>query len=354
VRVANKETGHTSPLSVLVPSDDDELAEGDKKPAAKRAPKKADNDLEEADKEDAKPAAKGGSTGDYDSDDDMPDALQYGMQELFDKAKIPGTVASFCMVVAARMYGDGDNDTNTAKFGGVVANLGDEETALMMALSPETAGQPYLTRIGSNAHFSVLYGLQRWPQTSSVTDGLVVAFEGEIDDEGIPALFCLEEDEGSLFLLMGLEDIEPGLISAFYHAKNSKGEFHRGDKFFDYAIESEEGIWVPRMTPIPALWAPMFLDKPDMGTACRRIEDLIRGTDASHQNIFEPVLAGVAYSCLQSKSVQESYLGTEWKRIPRSRHNREVITDLWAKAQSKQKTTSKPNRRIPRSGPNRT
>ncbi len=48
------------------------------------------------------------------------------------------------------------------------------------------------------------------------------------------------------------------------------------------------------------------------------------------------MLAGVAYSCLQSGSVQESYLGTDWKRIPRSKHNREVITDLWAKAQSNQ------------------
>ena len=337
VRAANNEPGHTSP-SVLVPSDDDELADGDKKPAAKRTSKKADNDVEEAEKEASKPAAKGGSTGAYDSDDDVPDALQYGMQALLDKAEIPGTVASFCMEVATRMYGDDDDSAgaNTAKFGGIVASLRDEETALMMALSPETRGQPYLTRIGGNAHFSVLYGLQRWPQTSSVTDGLVVAFEGEIDNEGIPAMFRLEEDEGSLFRLTGLEDIEPGLISAFYHAKNAKGEFHRDDKFFDYATASEEGIWVPRMTPIPAMWAPMFLDKPDMGTTCRRIEDLIRGTDASHRTIFEPVLAGVAYSCLQDGSVQESYLGTEWKRIPRSKHNREVITDLWAKAQSNQ------------------
>jgi hypothetical protein len=97
VRVANNETGHTSPLSVLVPSDDDELADGDKKPAAKRTPKKADNDVEETGKETSKPAAKGGSTGAYDSDDDGPDALQYGMQALLDKAEIPGTVASFCM-----------------------------------------------------------------------------------------------------------------------------------------------------------------------------------------------------------------------------------------------------------------
>jgi hypothetical protein len=29
-------------------------------------------------------------------------------------------------------------------------------------------------------------------------------------------------------------------------------------------------------------------------------------------------------------------MGTEWKRIPRSKHNREVITDLWEKAQSEQ------------------
>ena len=78
VREANKDTGHTSPLSVLVPSDDNELADGDKKPAAKRTPKKADNDIEEAEKETSKPAAKGGSTGAYNSDDDVPDAVYQG------------------------------------------------------------------------------------------------------------------------------------------------------------------------------------------------------------------------------------------------------------------------------------
>ena len=333
-RNANKQTGNTSP-SILVPSDDEDLGEGEK-PTAKVAPKKADDNLEEKDEEDTKPAAKGTSTGAYESDNDMPDALHYGMQELFHKTEIPGTVAYLCMAVAARMYGDDDDDTNTAKFGGIVASLRDEETALTMALSPETAGQLYLTQIGGNAYFSVLHGLQRWPQTSSVNDGLVVAFEGEIDDKGIPAMFRLEEDETSLFLLEGLEDIEPGLISAFYHAKNAKGEFSRDDKIFDYAIASDEGIWVPRMTPIPAMWAPLFFDKPDMGTTCRRIEDLIRGTDPNQRNIFEPVLAGVAYSCLQSKTARESAMGTEWKRIPRSKHNREVITGLWEKAQSEQ------------------
>jgi hypothetical protein len=95
-----------------------------------------------------------------------------------------------------------------------------------------------------------------------------------------------QEDETSLFLLEGLEDIEPGLISAFYHAKNAKGEFTRDNKFFDYAIASDEGIWVPRMTPIPGMWAPLFLDRPDMGTTCRRIEDLIRGTDPDRRNFL--------------------------------------------------------------------
>ena len=349
VRDANKETGHTSPTTTLVPSDDDDPADEDKKPAAKRPSKKADNDLEGADEEDTKPAAKGTSTDFDDLDDYMPEELRYGMQELFDMTEVPGTVASFCMAVHKRMYGsgdddanmyDGDDDANTAKFGGIVASLRDEETALTMALSPQIAGQPYLTRIGGNAYFSVLYGLQRWPQTSSVMDGLVVAFEGEVDSEGIPAMFRLEEDEDSLFILTGLEDIEPGLISEFYHAKNSKGEYHRDDKFFDYAIASEEGIWVPRMTPIPALWAPMFLDRPDMGTTCRRIEELIRGTDTSQRNIFEPVLAGVAHACLQSKGVRESYMGTEWRRIPRSKRNQEVITDLWAKAQPGQEAVA--------------
>ena len=52
----------------------------------------------------------------------MPDALHYGMQELFHKTEIPGTVAYLCMAVSTRKYGD-DNDINTAKFGGIVAGL---------------------------------------------------------------------------------------------------------------------------------------------------------------------------------------------------------------------------------------
>ena len=48
------------------------------RPNARPRRQKADNDIEEAEKETSKPAAKGGSTGAYNSDDDVPDAVYQG------------------------------------------------------------------------------------------------------------------------------------------------------------------------------------------------------------------------------------------------------------------------------------
>lgn len=72
-----------------------------------------------------------------------------------------------------------EKTTWTDEFGAFVASLRDEALALAIALAPEAAGHTYLTQIGGNSYFSVLYGLQQWPvrKMASVNDDRLVALK---------------------------------------------------------------------------------------------------------------------------------------------------------------------------------
>jgi hypothetical protein len=278
-------TGATSPS--LVPSGEEDLTDDeDAKPAAKGVRKSTDED-----DEDKKPAAKVARMSAEDdreetgmaSDKTEPGlaviTLPHGMQPLEDKTDVPGTVAAHFLAVARRLYGTND-EASVKKFGDIADTLRDEAVALDFVLAPNTAGQTFLARLGSNLHFSVLHGLQRWPagKATSVLDDRVVAFEGEIDDdEEEPAMFQFRGHKDELFRLECLEEIAPQMFSAFYHGRDLQGNFCRDAKFFDEARQVEDGLWMPRLTAIPARWAPLFLDNPDMGTTYRLVEELIRG-----------------------------------------------------------------------------
>jgi hypothetical protein len=330
--------GSTSPS--LVPSDDDEAAAG-AKPSAKLTYDKDDDEEALTDDGDKKPAAKSddGKAMDVDDDDDDDEydygVLPHGMQLLAEQAEVPGTVAAYLVGAAEKWYGANDV-ASVEKFGDVVAALRDEGNALDFVLDPENAGLTFLARIKGNRHFSLLHGIQRWParKAASVLDGRVVAFEGEIDGEDdAPAMLHFRGNDAELFQLVELERIQPRLFSSFYHGKDLLKEDGRDTKFFDYGRRATSGEYVSRLTPIPLMWAPFFLDEPNMGTTFRRVLDLIRGVDRAHRHLFELLLRGVSYACLQDESVEEAALATEWKRVPRTKQGRETISRLWVQTQ---------------------
>ena len=193
-------------------------------------------------------------------------------------------------------------------------------------------------KTGSGAYkvSSVLHGLQRWParKATSVLDDRVVAFEGEIDgDEDAPAMLQFKGGNAELFQLVELEHIEPRLFASFYHGQDLLEEFGRDTKFFDYARGADSGQYVSRLTPIPTMWAPFFLDDPNMGTTFRRVLELIRGVPRAQRHLFELLLRGVSYACLQDRDLEEAALATEWKQVPRTKQGRDTISWLWVQTQ---------------------
>jgi hypothetical protein len=90
---------------------------------------------------------------------------------------------------------------------------------------------------------------------------------------------------------------------------------------------------VSRLTPIPTMWAPFFLDDPNMGTTFRRVLELIRGVPQAQRHLFELLLRGVSYACLQDRELEEAALATERKRVPRTKQGRETIARLWVQTQ---------------------
>ena len=75
-----------------------------------------------------------------------------------------------------------DRDDDWAEYGAFVASLHDEEMAFASALAPSAKAQTYLALLPNSDFFIVLHGLHRWvttPPSRSVTEGKLVAFEGE-------------------------------------------------------------------------------------------------------------------------------------------------------------------------------
>ena len=337
VRGANDPAKRNTSPSV-VPSDDEDQADGGKQ-AAKLTYEKDDEEEVLTDDGDKKPAAKvgGRKATDVDDDDDESNhGLPHGMQPLANRASVPGTVAAYLAGAAEKWYGAND-EASVEKFGDIVVALRDEGNALNFALAPGNAGLTFLARIKGNSHFSVLHGLQRWParKAASVLDDRLVAFEGEIDGEDdAPAMLQFRGSEAELFQLVELEHIEPRLFDSFYHGQDLLEESGRDTRYFDYARSDDSGQYVSRLTPIPTMWAPFFLDDPNMGTTFRRVLELIRGVPPAQRHLFELVLRGVSYSCLQDSESEEAALMTEWKRVPRTKLGRDTISRLWVQSQS--------------------
>jgi hypothetical protein len=161
---------------------------------------------------------------------------------------------------------------------------------------------------------------------SSINDGRIVAFEGEtVQDNQPPDVWRFERSDEDLFRLKGFEEIEPCPVSKFYHTTDS-----HNNMCFAEARQGDEGLWVGSLIPIPMMWAPLFLDYPNMGTTYRRVEDLVQGVDHTQRRLFKPLLMSVAYACHQRAGSQGSALLMDWKRVARLQHTLPILMRLWS------------------------
>ncbi len=107
--------------------------------------------------------------------------------------------------------------------------------------------------------------------------------------------------------------------------------------FFAEARWGDEGLWVGSLIPIPMMWAPLFLDYPNMGTTYRQVEDLVRGVGHPQRRLFKPLLMSVAYACHQRAGSQDSTILMDWKRIARSQHSLPILIRLWSGGEEEDK-----------------
>ena len=295
-------------------------------------------------------ASNPNADGEEEDDDDDEDAddeavteastLGQGMQALYERMDLPGTSAARFAAMATLRYSSEEDWAD--EFGRFVAELRVESSALMTALSPAAAGQTYLAIVGGSRTFLVLHGLQRWQarKRSSVNDGRIVAFVGEtVHDNQPPDVWRFGGREEDLFRLHGFEEIAPRPVSDYYQALDS-----HDDTFVAEAHLGNEGLWVGALIPIPLMWAPLFLDYPNLGTTYRRVQDLVGGVDPTQRRLFKPLLMSVAYVCHQRAGSQDSAIAMDWRRIARSHHSLPIMTDMWADGQSEEERTDEEDR----------
>jgi hypothetical protein len=189
----------------------------------------------------------------------------------------------------------------------------------MTALAPEAAAQAYLTLDLEVKTFLVVHGLRRWastPPSRSSNEGHLVDFEGEtLQDAKPPDLRRFEEDDDKLFELAPLAETVLSLVAQFYWIPGKDD-----DKWFDKARSDKAGLWISRLIPIPTGWAALFLDYPDLGTAFRRVTDLINSVAEEEVGSFKILAWQMAYACQLMPDSEESTsaLAMDWKRLPRS------------------------------------
>jgi hypothetical protein len=79
------------------------------------------------------------------------------------------------------------------------------------------------------------------------------------------------------------------------------------------------------------VWAALFLDYPDLGTAFHRVMDLINSVAEEKVGNFKILAWQMAYACHLMPDLEESTsaLALEWKRLPRSKHLLRWRSEAW-------------------------
>jgi len=218
-------------------------------------------------------------------------------------------------------------------YGAFVAGLHDEEMALALALSEAAMAQTYLALLPNSDVFIVLHGLHRWvttPPSRSVNEGKLVAFEGETlgeKGEEPPDLLRFDGNEADLFGLLSLAQTDLALVANFY---DNPGP--RDTKWFGEAVlDKAHGVRLGRLIPIPTVWAAMFLDYPNIGTALRRTRALIGSVSLEKVENFKLLAYSMTYATflLPDSPDMSSVLQLDWKRLPRGRSNMAWRVQVW-------------------------
>ncbi len=215
------------------------------------------------------------------------------MAPLREQMVVPCTTAFH---FAATMEEVDPEDNWADAYGTFVAMLRNESMALATALALEAMAQAYLTLDLESKLFLVVHGLCWWvstPPSHSSNEGHLVAFEGETLQSGKPPdLWRFEGDDDKLFKLAPHAETVLSLIAQFYRIPGKNN-----DKWFDKARHDEAGLWISRLIPIPTGWAALFLDYPDLGTAFRRVTDLINSVAKEKVRNFKFLAWQMAYTC---------------------------------------------------------
>ncbi len=200
----------------------------------------------------------------------------------------------------------------------------------MTALAPEAAAQAYLTLDLKAKLFLVIHGLRWWvstPLSHSFNEGHLVAFEEETLQGGKPPdLWWFESDNDKLFELSPFAKTILSLVAQFYRILGKND-----NKWFDKARPDKAGLWISRLIPIPTGGEALFLDYPDLGTAFRRVTDLINSVAKEKVGNFKILAWQMAYACHLLPDLEESTsaLVMEWKHLLRSKHLLQWRSEAW-------------------------
>ena len=263
--------------------------------------------------------------------DDEAESLPHGMADLRKAMTVEGSAAfRFADAVDPSDWEDDWAD----QYGAFVASLHDEEMALSLAFAPAAKAQTYLALLPNSDFFVVLHGLHRWvttPPSRSVNEGKLVAFEGEtLGQNGTepPDLLRYEGDEADLFGMLSLERIDLAQVANFYENPGP-----RDTKWFDDAVleDFNGGVRLGRLVPIPTVWAAMFLDYPNIGTALRRTRALISSVPLDKVENFKLLAYSMTYATflIPDSPDLSSVLHLDWKRLPRGKSNMAWRIQAW-------------------------
>ncbi len=96
-------------------------------------------------------------------------------------------------------------------------------------------------------------------------------------------------------------------------------------------MNDANGVRLGRLVPIPTVWAAMFLDYPNIGTALRRTRALIGSVPLDKVKNFKLLAYSTTYATflIPNSPDMSSVLQLDWKRLPRGKSNMTWRIQAW-------------------------
>jgi hypothetical protein len=204
------------------------------------------------------------------------------------------------------------------------------------AIDKDAPKRAYLAFINGAKHLLVLYHLYRWKAPNgghSHLNRCIVAFKGEVQDaHGLPLLWKFDKEEEVLLQLCQLPASVLHHASMFYHDGDKEDQFHNRRTPPPPEWRGETLETCHHLIPIPVGWAPMFLDYPSMGTAFRRMIQLMLTAEAAERRHLWPFCEGAALACGSSDLLAInpiSTLNSKWKQVAFTKASLSLATTAW-------------------------